>query len=247
MATLELEKTKVTDAYDVAVQKWDGPQARRRQWYYMFSKMMTDHRLLMALDLTGKKVLNIGFAEPIDELMFASGAGHWTALDLHQETVNKVSNWIQGQLSPAVLNKLDFVQGDATNLQFADNTFDVVVSYSTIDHIPGHENREKAVAEMARVCKPGGHVIITVPNRWNIPYAIWSNWQQKKNKAFFGYEYQFSPLELKGYMTKYGLKTQQFASNFMFTPAVWLKPLLVIDLLLRYFGYRCGYLAQKQG
>jgi ubiquinone/menaquinone biosynthesis C-methylase UbiE len=240
-----VNRDKVTAAYDEAVQKWDGPKARRRQWYYMFSKMMSDHRLLMALDLTGKHVLNVGFAEPIDELMFASAAGHWTALDLHEETVNKVSHWIQKELSPSVLEKLDFVQGDATHMQFADNTFDVVVSYSTIDHIPSHEGREKAIAEMARVCKPGGYVIITVPNRWNIAYALWSNWQQRKNQAFFGYEYQFSPLELKGYMERYGLKPIQFASNFMFTPAVWLKPLLPLDWLLRYFGYRCGYLAQK--
>jgi hypothetical protein len=46
-------------------------------------------------------------------------------------------------------------------------------------------------------------------------------------------------------MERYGLKPIQFASNFMFTPAVWLKPLLPLDWLLRYFGYRCGYLAQK--
>lgn len=240
------QKDQVIQAYDVAVEKWDGPQARRAQWYYMFSKMMTDHRLLMSQDLSDKHVLNVGFAEPIDELMFAGMARQWTAIDLHEPTVRKVNEWIRGKLSPEILNKLSFIQNDATQMTFDDETFDLVASFSTIDHIPTHEAREKAVAEMARVCKTGGHVIITVPNRWNIPYSIWSNRQQKKNQAFFGYEYQFSPLELRRYMERYGLKPLKFYSNFMFTPSVWFKPFQLLDWPIRYFGYRCGYLAQKQ-
>ena len=232
-------------AYDEAVKKWDGPQARRCQWYYLFSKMMTDHRLLMNVDLADKHVLNVGFAEPIDELQFAGFARKWTAIDIHQETVDKVNYWIKDKLPEKTLKKLEFKLDDGTNLSFPDHTFDVVVSFSTIDHIPSAEGREKAVAEMARVCKPGGYVILTVPNRWNIPYVIWSNWQQKRNKAFFGYEYQFTPPQIRSWLVKYGLKPRQFASNFMFTPAVWLKLFEVVNWPLKWFGYRCGYIAQK--
>ena len=243
--TEEERSQKVVHAYDVAIQKWDGDQARRRQWYYMFSKMLTDHRLLMELDLEGKDTLNVGFAEPIDELQFASFCNTWTAIDLHEETVHKVKAWIKTKVSDEVNEKFNFVHGDATQMPFEDNSFDVVMCFSTIDHIPTAEGREKAIAEMARVCKPGGHVIITVPNSWNLPYVVWSRWMQYKNKAFFGYEYQFSPLQIKGYMKKYGIQPQKFASNFMLTPSVWLKPLSILDWLLRYFGYRMGYLGQK--
>jgi ubiquinone/menaquinone biosynthesis C-methylase UbiE len=237
---------RVMSAYDEAVQKWDGPKARRRQWYFVFSKMCSDHRLLSELDISDKHVLNVGFAEPIDELIFAERARKWTALDLHAETVEKASQWLRTKLSPAVMDKLELVQGDATQMAFPDNTFDVVVSFSVIDHIPTKEGREKSIAEMSRVCKPGGYVIITVPNRWNLAYTLWSQWQQFRNKAFFGYEYQFTPPQLRQLMTRYGLKPLKFYSNFMFTPAIWLKPLLPIDWVLRYFGYRCGYLMQKK-
>lgn len=245
LADEQTRAARVTEAYDEAVRKWDSPQARRRQWYYLFSKMMSDHRLLMAADFAGKHVLNVGFAEPLDELMFAEAAGRWTALDLHAETVRKVGPWLAGKLAPAVMDRLEFVQGDATAMAFADNTFDVVVSFSTIDHIPTPEGRARAVAEMARVCKPGGQVVITVPNRWNLPYVLWSRWQQRNNTAFFGYEYQFSPRELHRLMSASGLRPVQFVSNFMLTPSVWLKPLLPLDWLMRYFGYRCGYRAGK--
>jgi 2-polyprenyl-3-methyl-5-hydroxy-6-metoxy-1,4-benzoquinol methylase len=50
-----------------------------------------------------------------------------------------------------------------------DETFDVVVSQEVIEHVedqPGH------VGLCARALRPGGHVILTTPNAWNL--AHWS-------------------------------------------------------------------------
>ena len=46
------------------------------------------------------------------------------------------------------------------------------MSITTIDHIPSREGQQKAVDEMARITKPRGHVMITVPNPWNPPSAL---------------------------------------------------------------------------
>lgn len=48
-----------------------------------------------------------------------------------------------------------FEQADAENLQFADGSFDVVLSTFGVMFTP---DQEKAAAEMARVCKPGGKI-----------------------------------------------------------------------------------------
>lgn len=48
---------------------------------------------------------------------------------------------------------LDTMAADATDLPFADNTFDCVTAFSAFHHI---HNYEKAAEEMARVLKPGG-------------------------------------------------------------------------------------------
>ena len=45
-------------------------------------------------------------------------------------------------------------------LEFEDETFDVIVSVHTIEHIP---QLEKAIAEMARVLKPGGQALHIYP------------------------------------------------------------------------------------
>jgi len=50
---------------------------------------------------------------------------------------------------------VQFEQADAENLQFADGSFDVVLSTFGVMFTP---NQEKAAAELARVCRPGGKI-----------------------------------------------------------------------------------------
>ncbi len=45
---------------------------------------------------------------------------------------------------------------DGCALEFPDDTFDFVFSFSSIEHFGGHANAQRAVQEMARVLKPGG-------------------------------------------------------------------------------------------
>lgn len=54
---------------------------------------------------------------------------------------------------------LEFVEADAEALQFAEKSFDVVLSLFGLMHFP---HPETAVAEMFRVLKPGGRVVIGV-------------------------------------------------------------------------------------
>ncbi len=57
------------------------------------------------------------------------------------------------------------VQADAQNLPFAADTFDLVVSCETIEHLP---DDQKALAEMFRVTRPGGKLFLTTPNYLNL-------------------------------------------------------------------------------
>lgn len=57
-----------------------------------------------------------------------------------------------------------FLQGDAQNLPFADDSFDLVISCETIEHVP---DAPKALREMRRVSRPGGKLFLTTPNYAN--------------------------------------------------------------------------------
>jgi SAM-dependent methyltransferase len=53
------------------------------------------------------------------------------------------------------------VQGDATRLPFADESFQTVLANSSLEHIPA---MDAALAEAVRVLQPGGRLILTTPS-----------------------------------------------------------------------------------
>jgi SAM-dependent methyltransferase len=55
---------------------------------------------------------------------------------------------------------LDVVQGDARAIPFPDDHFGLVVAYDVLEHI---SEDDQVVAEIARVVRPGGRVLIAVP------------------------------------------------------------------------------------
>lgn len=58
-------------------------------------------------------------------------------------------------------------QADVRRLPFADASFDAVVSLSTLDHFRSSEQIDRALAEVARILKPGGALVITMDNKAN--------------------------------------------------------------------------------
>ncbi len=58
--------------------------------------------------------------------------------------------------------KLEFIEADALNLPFSDNSFDVVLSIAVLHHIPSKELRIRFLKEARRVLKEKGKIIITV-------------------------------------------------------------------------------------
>jgi SAM-dependent methyltransferase len=67
---------------------------------------------------------------------------------------------------------VEAVLGSATEIPFADGRFDLSLSVATLHHIADRSEVRRALAEMARVVRPGGHVLVWDHNPRN-PY--WPN------------------------------------------------------------------------
>ena len=57
----------------------------------------------------------------------------------------------------------EVVQGDVLALPFPDASFDAIIAAEVLEHIPDDVG---AMAEIARVLKPGGRLAVTVPRWW---------------------------------------------------------------------------------
>jgi SAM-dependent methyltransferase len=80
------------------------------------------------------------------------------------------------------------IQGVGEYIPFADHTFDLVFSNEVIEHV-----RDDALyaAEMARVTRPGGQIVLFCPNRW---YPV------EQHGVFWRGEYRFGNIPLVNYL-----------------------------------------------
>lgn len=109
-----------------------------------------------------KVVLDVGCGTGFQSVQFAASASMIIAIDLSEQLIRRARNKINklGQ------KKIFFLKGDATNIPLRNNSVDYVSSYGeVIGHIPEYE---KAIAEMGRVCRPGGIVTIEYDNKWHL-------------------------------------------------------------------------------
>ena len=64
------------------------------------------------------------------------------------------------------------VVADVRRLPFATGVFDLVISNSTLDHFDSTVEIDRALAELSRVTRPGGVVVVTLDNPHNITYPL---------------------------------------------------------------------------
>lgn len=99
------------------------------------------------------KVLEVGVGTGL-ALRHYEGAVEVTGVDFSPEMLEKAKAKVAEH---GLSNVTELRRMDARTLDFADDTFDTVVAMYLVSVVP---EPEKVVAEMARVCKPGGEVLI---------------------------------------------------------------------------------------
>lgn len=88
--------------------------------------------------------------------------GRATGIDLWRadQTGNSFDTTRSNAEREGVADRVELHTGDMTQLPFADNTFDVVISNLAVHNIPSPAGRRTALDEAVRVLRPGGHLAI---------------------------------------------------------------------------------------
>jgi SAM-dependent methyltransferase len=76
-----------------------------------------------------------------------------------------------------LLPEADLREAGAERLPFADGSFHYVTCFEVLEHVPA-ELRRQALAEIRRVLRPGGRLVLTVPHRG------WFAWLDSNNVRF---------------------------------------------------------------
>jgi len=101
-------------------------------------------------DVAGARVLDVGCGEGRFCRMMASRGATAVGID-------PTAAMIRAAKGRDVGGACDYVRAAGERQPFADATFDLVLSYVTLVDIEGYRD---AIAEMARVLRPGGHLVV---------------------------------------------------------------------------------------
>jgi len=135
-------------------------------WSSRVAKLAVRDRMLNAIPWRGdERVLDIGCGRGLLLIGAAkrirsgkvTGIDIWNANDL---SGNHPDNTLSNAKAEGVGDRVKIDEADARKLPAGANTYDVVLSGLAIHNIQDRAEREKALREILRVTKPGGHIAI---------------------------------------------------------------------------------------
>jgi len=106
--------------------------------------------------------LEVGCGAGFTSVNLARNGYRVTAVDVVEAMVDSVQKLAA---EANVANRITARVGDVHRLDFPDNTFDVVIAIGVLEWVPA---LHQPLAELTRVLRPGGYLIVNVDNAWAI-------------------------------------------------------------------------------
>ncbi len=123
----------------------------------------------------------------------------------------------EGQIGPPASSHC--VNASALELPFTSAAFDVVIASEVLEHIV---DDEQAIAELRRVTKPGGTIVVTVPRRW--PERICWGLSREYHAAAGGHVRIYRRRDLEEKLARHGLHLRAtHHAHALHVPYWWLK------------------------
>lgn len=163
-----------------------------------------------------ERVLDVGCGEGRHTFEAVCRGAHVVSLDLDPAGLRTTAGGAFDLGPPASHNA---VQGDANRLPFADRNFDVVMCAETLEHI---STDTQAIAELARVLRPGGRLVVTVPRAWPERICWWLS--RDYREAAGGHVRIYRASELRDLVQRAGFAlTGGHHAHALHSPYWWLR------------------------
>jgi ubiquinone/menaquinone biosynthesis C-methylase UbiE len=151
------QKHLVKDHFSQAAGSWSARYGDDRS-FQNYNFIVRREHVLELFDREQGRYLDVGCGSGDFIAALIERGGEVFAIDVAGEMIRKARDTFVGV---AADGKAHFSVADVTNLSFAENYFDAAVAVGLIEYLSDYET---ALKELYRVLKPGGILILTVPN-----------------------------------------------------------------------------------
>lgn len=161
----DFEDPELAGTMDEVAPDWGSEKRHRKGWEFAMGALFLRDvgRLTEA-----SEILDVGAGS--EEILYwmANRAGRVVATDIYgrgsfagREAVGSMIDDPKAHAPyPYREDRLEVLDMDARELAFPDESFDAVVSFSSIEHFGGYRDIQAAAREIGRVLRPDGHAFI---------------------------------------------------------------------------------------
>ncbi len=169
------------------------------EWMNSGNLQMNQDTLKVLNPQNGEHILEIGMGNGffVKEILQNKALTHYSGCDLSEEMVLQAKKLNQSFVDS---EQAQFIQGNAAQLPFAENSFDKIFTVNTIYF---WDNEKAVLDELKRVLKPGGSLLIALRPK-----------HQMQQYPFIKYGFNtFSKEDLSALLTENGWKLLKLYEN----------------------------------
>jgi ubiquinone/menaquinone biosynthesis C-methylase UbiE len=136
------------------IENWSGE--RLETFIYSRDSIEHLHRYAMVSKyIKDKVVLDIASGEGYGSNLMSKNAAFVYGVDIDLTTIQEAKLKYKNK-------NIEYLAGSASDIPLEDNSIDIVVSFETIEH---HDKHDEMIAEVKRVLRPNGILIISTPDK----------------------------------------------------------------------------------
>ena len=174
------------------------------------------------------KVIEIGAGTGTNAALMAKRGAKVTILDYSENALKRAHEFFERNGLTA-----KYIKQDALKLSTEFRCeFDISMSFGLTEHFKGEEriNINKAHFDVLR---NGGLALISVPNKYNLPYRIFKFVAERTGKWGVGEEFPYSRNELSNICQQIGIKEYSFFGDSLIWSFNFINPLKIFRKALK--------------
>lgn len=214
------------------VETWDslGPRYDREVYWRALENHANLKELLRQIgDPRGKLIIEIGAGSGFTSMALAEQGASVAILDISKVSLQQAL----AQFEAFEMAVPEHYVADALDNGLPDDTYDCVWNGGVIEHF-FDDGKKRLISEMYRITKPGGKVVIMVPNAWCWQFQIMQAWQKLRGTWAFGMEDDMSPRRLAAMCKEIGLPP---AEVYAFNAVAGWRWVPIIKKIVKYGGF----------